>query len=59
VADVRKRFEGKPVTRPEFWSGFRVVPGVIELWTRDAARLHHRERFSRLGERWVPELLYP
>jgi pyridoxamine 5'-phosphate oxidase len=59
VAAVRRRFEGHPVGRPSFWSGFRVVPTVMEFWTRDPARLHLRERYARDGDVWTRTLLYP
>ena len=59
VAAVRRRFEGHPVCRPSFWSGFRVVPTVMEFWTRDPARLHQRERYARDGNAWARTLLYP
>jgi pyridoxamine 5'-phosphate oxidase len=59
VAEVRVRFDGIPVARPPFWSGFRVVPAVIEIWTRDPARLHVRDHYQRDGDRWIRTLLYP
>jgi pyridoxamine 5'-phosphate oxidase len=59
VAEVRRRFEDGSVPRPPFWSGFRVVPNVIEFWSRDPARLHERERFERDGSRWLRTLLFP
>ena len=59
VAEMRARFEGGPVTRPPFWSGFRLRPDVIEFWTRNPGRLHERERYERDGERWNRTLLYP
>jgi pyridoxamine 5'-phosphate oxidase len=59
VAAARARFADGDITRPPFWSGFRVVPTSIEFWTRDPARLHVRERFDRLNDQWTRSLLYP
>ena len=59
VAAIRERFGDGAVSRPPFWSGFRVVPTSIEFWTRDPARLHHRERFDRTGHQWTRSFLYP
>ena len=59
VAEMQVRFDGRAVTRPPFWSGFRVVPDAIEFWTRDPARLHERERFERDGSAWRRMFLYP
>jgi len=59
VIEIQERFRGAAVSRPPFWSGFRVVPTSIEFWTRDPARLHRRERFDREGDQWTGSLLYP
>jgi pyridoxamine 5'-phosphate oxidase len=59
VAEIQERFRDGAVSRPPFWSGFRVVPTAIEIWTRDPARLHRRERFDRQGDQWTRSLLYP
>jgi pyridoxamine 5'-phosphate oxidase len=59
VEEVRARFANGPVTRPPGWSGFRIMPDAIEIWTRDPARLHQRERFDRDGDGWRRTLLYP
>jgi pyridoxamine 5'-phosphate oxidase len=59
VNAIRRRFEGQPVSRPPFWSGFRVVPSAIEFWTRDPARLHERVLYARAGDGWTRTLLNP
>jgi pyridoxamine 5'-phosphate oxidase len=59
IRDVRDRFDGAPVPRPPFWSGFRVVARSIEFWTRDPARLHERVIFQRRNGEWERSLLFP
>jgi pyridoxamine 5'-phosphate oxidase len=61
VAEVEKRFEGKSVTRPPHWSGFRIIPVQIEFWMDRPYRLHDRIRFTRdrAGGEWQKTRLYP
>lgn len=60
IAQVEKEFEGREIPRPEGWSGFRVVPEVIEFWYGAEFRLHERWRYEcdAAGE-WDKRMLYP
>jgi pyridoxamine 5'-phosphate oxidase len=60
-ADYLKQFEGKPVPRPDFWSGFRIIPSAIEFWEARPSRLHDRRLFRRNpdGSWAAPVLLNP
>ena len=59
VAEYERKFEGREVPRPAFWSGFRLVPSAIEFWKGKANRLHDRQLYMREGEGWRVSLLYP
>jgi pyridoxamine 5'-phosphate oxidase len=59
VAEMEQRFAGGPVPRPPHWSGFRIVPEVIEFWKNMPSRLHVRHRYVRHGDGWAIERLYP
>jgi pyridoxamine 5'-phosphate oxidase len=59
VAKYEKEFEGKTVPRPGYWSGFRVWPEKIEFWKGKPNRLHERHLYTRDGEGWLIETLYP
>jgi pyridoxamine 5'-phosphate oxidase len=59
VARFTAKFGLGTVPRPEFWSGFRVVPEVIEFWRQGAFRLHERKLYTRRGDQWAVETLYP
>jgi len=59
VKQYEREYEGKQVTRPKHWSGFRVTPDRIEFWKGMPSRLHVREVYHRDGTRWRTELLYP
>lgn len=58
-SDIEKRYEGQPVPRPPFWSGFRLRPDRIEFWKGKPSRLHERHLYTRSGDSWTMETLYP
>lgn len=59
VREAEERFRGMEVTRPPYWSGFRLRPERIEFWKNRPGRLHERHRYTRHDESWVMETLYP
>ncbi len=62
VETLKKSFgERETVTRPQHWSGFRIIPETIEFWKDGANRLHDRVRFTRTlpDGPWGRQRLYP
>lgn len=59
VAEFEQKFDGTPVPRPPFWSGFRLRPERIEFWKSKPGRLHERHLYTRSGDSWTMETLYP
>lgn len=60
-AKYHQKFDGKPVPRPDFWSGFRLVPVEYEFWHQRDHRLHDRARYRRSGPgaAWLISRLCP
>ncbi|MCA1692592.1 MAG: pyridoxamine 5'-phosphate oxidase [Acidimicrobiales bacterium] len=61
LVEVVEEFSGRPVPRPPYWGGYRIVPEEIELWQGLPDRLHHRIRYRRGSDpdEWVGQLLWP
>jgi pyridoxamine 5'-phosphate oxidase len=59
VAKAALRFGIGKVPRPPHWSGFRLVPEQIEFWTEKPFRRHERILYTRAGDDWRTQWLYP
>jgi pyridoxamine 5'-phosphate oxidase len=59
VAKYAARYALSKVPRPDFWSGFRVIPQRLEFWQERPFRLHDRQVFIRDGDVWRTEKLFP
>jgi pyridoxamine 5'-phosphate oxidase len=53
------RFHVGAVPRPEFWSGYRVVPDRIEFWRQKPFRRHERVVCVLEAGKWREQWLYP
>lgn len=47
VAQKSLEFGVEPIPRPYFWSGYRLVPDLIEFWEERPFRLHDRRFFKK------------
>jgi pyridoxamine 5'-phosphate oxidase len=60
VAEFGLKYAIGDIPRPEFWSGFRVAPEIMEFWKDGAFRLHDRMRLERQANgSWSHAVLFP
>lgn len=59
LAHFAAKYAVSAVPRPEFWSGFRVLPDQIEFWLEQPYRLHDRVRYTRVDGHWTTQRLFP
>lgn len=60
LAEAEARYPGDDIPRPEYWSGYRVIPIYFEFWQDMPFRLHDRTIY-RLEEaaNWTQAKLFP
>lgn len=56
---LQEDFDGRTIPRPDFWSGYLLVPDRIEFWKGRDDRLNERELFTRTDDGWEMTLLNP
>ena len=60
VAKYEKEFAVNPITRPDHWGGYRLVPKSIEFWQGRPNRLHDRLLYTlQENGQWKIERLAP
>ena len=58
--EFEHKFEDKPIPRPPYWNGYRLVPVAIEFWQGRDNRLHDRLRYKLQKDgKWTIERLAP
>ncbi len=59
VVEYTAKFHVGSISRPDFWSGYRIVYQRLEFWTERKFRLHERRVYHRTEDGWTMERLYP
>ena len=59
VGEYAAKFGLGAVPRPPHWSGWRVVPELMEFWQDRPFRLHDRTVYHRADTGWTTEHLFP
>ena len=60
IKEFKEKYpDEKKVPRPAYWSGWALTPYKIEFWKDVKNRLHQRLCYSRIGQAWSKEILYP
>ena len=59
LAEFEGNFDGRDVPRPPHWGGYLLTPDRIEIWYGARYRLHERWQYTRNGDGWSKQMLYP
>ena len=58
--EVKKKFKGKEIPRPDYWNGYILKPHRFEFWQGRIDRLHDRISYRlNQGDNWIMERLQP
>jgi pyridoxamine 5'-phosphate oxidase len=61
IEDYKKKYNNKDaVPRPDYWSGWNLIPTSMEFWLDGDSRIHERLKYTKddLGN-WTKSLLSP
>ncbi len=61
MVEIAQKYQGQNVPRPSYWSGYRVVPDLIEFWQGGEYRhrIHERICYRKQAKTWNVNQLYP
>ena len=59
VEIIKEKFTNKSIVRPPHWTGYLVIPSLIEFWQNMPHRLHDRVEYRKTESGWESRNLYP
>ncbi len=59
VEIIKEKFTSKSIVRPPHWTGYLVIPSLIEFWQNMPHRLHDRVEYIKTESGWEAQNLYP
>jgi pyridoxamine 5'-phosphate oxidase len=59
AAELFVQYAGGEIPTPDFWGGYRVIPDRMEFWQGRRSRLHDRLEYTREGNGWKVQRLWP
>ncbi len=59
VQQARLQFKNKKIPCPQHWKGYLTLIEKIEFWIGRDHRLHDRFLFTKKGDQWIAQRLYP
>ena len=59
VKIIKEKFANKSIIRPPHWTGYLVIPSLIEFWQHMPHRLHDRVEYIKKETGWQVRNLYP
>ncbi|MCS5711581.1 pyridoxamine 5'-phosphate oxidase [Candidatus Berkiella aquae] len=57
--EMQSRVQGKPIPRPDFWGGFRLIPSTVEFWQGREHRMSDRFKYLNVDDIWQIVQLSP
>ena len=59
VEIIKEKFTNKSIFRPPHWTGYLLIPNLIEFWQNMPHRLHDRVEYRKTESGWEARNLYP
>ena len=57
--EIKQKFKDGKIPIPDFWGGYRIIPGSFEFWQGRKSRLHDRIYYEPEGADWKISRMSP